>query len=433
MTAPPIEQVAPHVVTKVRDGDLKGAQMGLLGAGIAMLALSCAFGMFADGDTKKRFFFSYLVGYMGVLGICLAALFFTMLQHITRAGWSVVVRRIAENVAAVLPFMLLLFLPIVVGAEHLFHHWWHPNPADTVLAGKKAWLDSTFFFVRVGIYFAIWLVLAWFFRKQSLLQDQTGDPTINLRLARLAAPGLLLFALSITFAAFDWIMSLDPHWFSTIFGLTYFAGAFMSFLAFTVLFARFLGSKGYLKDAITTEHYHDLGKLLFAFMVFWTYTNFSQYMLIWYANLPEETAFFEHRHHGGWGAIGTLLIFGHFFFPFAFLMSRHVKRHPVGLAFGAIFMLVMHWVDMQFLIVPNFHPTAAAAHAEVPHAEGQSFVGNFTHGLGEWMHGLTIHDFLCFFGMLSFVAGMALLNMRKTNLLPTRDPRLAESLHFVNI
>jgi hypothetical protein len=209
----------------------------------------------------------------------------------------------------------------------------------------------------------------------------------------------------------------------------------MAFFAFVILFTRFLGRRGYLREAITTEHYHDLGKLLFAFMVFWTYVNFSQYMLIWYANLPEETAFFLHRQHGGWGAVGPLLIFGHFCFPFVFLMSRHVKRSPIGLAFGAIFMLVMHWIDMQFLIVPNFGH-GAATHGEAPHAaaheEVASGIGGFTHGLGEWMSQMSIHDVLCYFGMLCFVVGITLMNMRKTNLLPTRDPRLSESLNFVN-
>ncbi|MCB1218981.1 quinol:cytochrome C oxidoreductase, partial [bacterium] len=199
-----------------------------------------------------------------------------------------------------------------------------------------------------------------------------GDPAISLRMARVAAPGLLLFALSLTFAAFDWIMSLDPHWFSTIFGITYFAGGFMAFLAFTIVMAKWLGTKGYLKEAINVEHYHDLGKLMFGFMVFWTYTNFSQYMLIWYANLPEETAWFAHRAVDGWGAIGTILVVGHFFIPFVFLMSRHVKRNGIALSAGAIFLLVIHCIDMQFLILPGAdhgaeHAAGGEAHA-VAHA-----------------------------------------------------------------
>lgn len=445
-TAPSLQQLAPHVVARVKDGDLNLAQMVLLGLGVVLIGAAWATG-------GSHFYASYLVGYMGVLGICLGALFFTMLQHITRAGWSVSVRRLAENMAGALPLMLLLFVPIVVGWQDLYHHWAHANhgpdgtllqPGDAgydgVLAGKSGWLNPTFFFVRVAIYFVIWIGLATYFRRASLKQDETGDPAISLRLSRLAAPGLLLFALSITFAAFDWIMSIDPHWFSTIFGITYFSGGMMAFFAFTILMAKWLGKKGYLREAITVEHYHDLGKLLFTFVVFWTYTNFSQYMLIWYANLPEETRWFADRAEGGWGAIGTILVFGHFFIPFAFLLSRHIKRNTVALSLGAIFLLVIHCFDMQFLILPSLaghgagHGDAAhgAAHgdgAAVAVAEG---LARFPHDLGTYLHGMHWADFGCFVGVLALVAGITLLNVRRNNLVPLRDPRLTESLHFQN-
>lgn len=438
-SAPSLQQLAPNVAPKVRDGDLASVQIGLCAVGILLIAAAWATG-------GRHFYFSYLVGYMGVLGICLGALFFTMLQHITRAGWSVVVRRLAENIAGVLPFMLLLFVPILIGFDEIFHHWAHANvdPVthqplppdhpnyDAVLAGKSAWLNKPFFLVRVVIYFAIWIGLAVYFRSQSLKQDESGDPAISLCLSRVAAPGLLLFALATTFAAFDWIMSLDPHWFSTIFGVAYFAGGFMAFAAFTILLTRFLVSKGYLQGAVTTEHFHDLGKILFAFMVFWTYTNFSQYMLIWYANLPEETAWYAKRAENGWGSIGTVMILGHFLLPFAFLMSRHVKRHPVGLAVGAAFLLVIHCFDMQYLILPEAaHGAGHAAPAGTPSPEGG--LARFTHGFGEYLHQVSWTDFGCFAALLALVAGIALFHIRRTNLLPVRDPRLAESLHFHNI
>lgn len=425
MTAPSLQQIAPNLASRVKAGDLATAQMGLLAVGLALIGASWGKSLYY-GD--HHFYFSYLVGYMGVLGICLCALFFTMLQHITRAGWSVTTRRLAENTMAAMPFMLLLFVPVVVGFEHLYHHWVHADPTDEVLAGKAAWLNSTFFFVRVAIYFVIWIGLAMFFRSASLKQDESGDPAISLRLARVAAPGILLFAFSITFAAFDWIMSLDPHWFSTIFGITYFAGAFMAFLAFTILMAKWLGTRGYLKEAINVEHYHDLGKLMFTFMVFWTYTNFSQYMLIWYANLPEETAWFAHRATDGWGAIGTILILGHFLIPFVFLLSRHVKRNSVTLSVGAIFLLIIHCIDMQYLILPSAghgHEAAGEGHAHAP-AEG------FSAQVGQYLHNVHWTDFACFIGLLSILAGLVVMNVRKTNLVPLRDPRLAESLHFEN-
>ena len=440
-SAASLQQLAPNVTPRVREGDLATAQLGLCAVGIVLIGAAWATG-------GKHFYASYVLGYMGVLGICLGALFFTMVQHITRAGWSVVVRRVAENIAGVLPFMLLLFIPILVGFDEIYHHWAHANhdaagnllaptdaKYDSVLAGKAGWLNSTFFFVRVGIYFAVWIGLAMFFRGKSIKQDENGDPAISLTLSRVAAPGLLLFALATTFAAFDWIMSIDPHWFSTIFGVAYFSGGFMAFCAFTILLMRWLGKKGYLQGAMSTEHYHDLGKLLFAFMVFWTYTNFSQYMLIWYANLPEETHWFQMRAENGWLSIGTVLIIGHFLFPFAFLMSRHVKRNPVGLSIGAIFLLVIHCIDMQYLVLPSAasHDAGhAAEHAGAPaHAEGA--LARFTHGFGEYLHQISWTDFGCFAGLLAIVAGLTIFNIRRTNLVPVRDPRLAESLHFTNI
>jgi hypothetical protein len=359
-------------------------------------------------------------------------MFFALVQHITRAGWGISVRRLAENIMWALPFMLLLFVPVIVGFDTLFAHWSQAPAEDLVVAGKATWwLNKTFFFVRVAIYFAIWIGIAWFFRTHSMRQDETGDPATSLKLARLAAPALLLFALSLTFAAFDWIMSLDPHWFSTIFGVTYFAGGYMAYFAFVILMAKWLGRRGYLRDAITVEHYHDLGKLLFVFMVFWTYTNFSQYMLIWYANLPEETHWFHVRSGNGWGAVGTILILGHFFIPFAFLMSRHVKRNGVALSAGAIFLLVIHCMDMQYLILPQAtdshgeHAAAATEHAASHH-------GTFGQQLGDYAHNLHWIDFGCFAGMLALLAGLTVMNVRKTNLLPLRDPRLSESLHFQN-
>jgi len=432
MTAPPIDQVAPNVITRVRDGDLRTGQMALIGAGAGLLALSLVWGLSADAE---RFWFSYLTAYMGVLGMCLGGLFFTLLQHITRAGWSVGVRRLAEHLSGTLPFMLLLFVPICFGFDSLFGHWAHAPDADKVIAGKRAWLNPAFFFVRVGIYFAIWIGLGTWFRRMSLKQDETGDPQLSLKMARVAAPGILLFALSITFAAFDWLMSLDPHWFSTIFGVCYFSGGFMAFLAFAVLMAQWLGKRGYLKEVINVEHYHDLGKLMFAFMVFWTYVNFSQYMLIWYANLPEETSFYLHRKEGGWGAVGTLLVFGHFLVPFAFLMSRHIKRRPLTLGIGAAFLLVIHWIDMQYLVLPNAahaHGADQAGHAPEALTTGGGLFGHFGHNIQVWKHGLTIHDLLCFLGMLSLVTGLTVMNVRKNNLVPTRDPRLLETLRFQN-
>ena len=448
LTAPPIEQVAPHVVVRVKDANLNAAKVALLGAGAVLVAASVAM---TFGEQGTRAAFGYLTAYVAVLGIGLCALLFVMVHHVTRAGWSVGVRRLAENLAATLPLMLVLWVPILFKFDQLFT--WvsaelvEGRPGyDHVLAGKHGWLNKPFFLTRVVVYFAVWIGLTVFFRRASLAQDRTGDPALSLRMSRVAAPGILLFALSITFAAFDWIMSLAPHWFSTIFGVCYFAGSYMAFFAFVILLSQWLGAKGYLREAINTEHYHDLAKLMFTFMVFWTYVNFSQYMLITYANLPEETEFFRMRLDGGWGAVGTLLVFGHFFVPFAFLMSRHIKRNPVTLAVGAVLMLVIHWVDMQFLVLPNFEHAGHGAGAEtaehaVEHAAPQgaaaaadanTLFGHFGDNLATWFSGLHWFDVTSYLGMLCLLAGTTIAVLARHNLLPTRDPRLVESLQFHN-
>ena len=439
-TAPSLQQLAPQVTPKVKDGDLVTAQLGLLVVGIVLIA--------ASWFTGKHFYLSYLVGYMGVLSVCLGALFFVMIQHITRAGWSVTPRRVAENITACLPVMLVLFIPVVVGFDDIYSHWTDavieknadgtlPDKYDAVIAGKSGFLNKTFFFVRVAIYFAIWIGLASFFRSQSIKQDETGDPAISMRLSRVAAPGLLLFALSLTFAAFDWMMSIDPHWFSTIFGVAYFAGSTMTFLAFTILLCKWLTAKGYYKETITREHYHDLGKLMFSFMLFWTYTSFSQYMLIWYANLPEETLWYAHRTEHGWTAAGTVLIAGHFLVPFVFLLSRNIKRNGLTLSVGAVWLLLMHCMDMQYLILPS-----GMGHGDAHGGDGGAAVpladeaGHHAHGFGEqfgdYLHTISWADFGCYIGLLAIVAGFTLLNVRRSNLIPLRDPRLAESLNFEN-
>ncbi|MCC6671369.1 MAG: hypothetical protein IT458_09930 [Planctomycetes bacterium] len=404
-TVPPIDVVAPGLQTRLPGGALAGPARACLLTGAVALGASLV-GLALGPETRKQFFFSYLTAYGFALGLCLGALFFVMLQHIYRAGWSVIVRRSAENLMGVMPYMAVLFLPIALGFETLYHHWVHPIEGDAVIAGKRGYLNPTFFFVRIGIYFVIWIGLASWFRRTSLSQDQNGDPQLTLKMSRRAAPGILLFALTTTFASIDLFMSLDPHWFSTMWGVYMFAGYVLSTIAVLTLACLFLQRQGYLRDAVNSEHYHDLGKLLFAFTVFWAYITFSQYMLIWYANLPEETSWFAERKSGAWYLVGQILIVGHFLVPFAFLMSRHVKRTRPLLALGAVLMLVMHQIDLHWIVMP-------ALHGHSPHLH--------------WLDATT------FVGLLALVFGLFLNNVRSTPLLPERDPRLVESLQFHNI
>lgn len=428
---PPIEETSPGLVTRVKDGDLSGLQKGLLVAGIALIGVGCV-------GWSPEFYFSYLTAYLFGLTICLGALFFVLVQHVVRAGWSVTIRRTAEHMAGAIWIFLPLFLPIMVGApDVLYSHWWDPAAHDAIVSGKAGYLDTTFFFVRLAIYFAAWIGMAFWFKKKSLEQDESGDPKISLHLSRLAAPCILVYALSVTFAAFDWSMSLNPHWFSTIFGVCFFAAGFMAFFATSIILFKWLGKQGYLKDAVNVEHYHDMGKMMYAFVIFWTYVNFSQFMLIAYANLPEETSYYHMRQEHGWDTAFTLLALGHFVVPFVLFMSRHVKRHPIAPVIMSIWLLFMHWLDMQFQVVPNL----AHLHTDGSHAaEGDHGAGGLgaladeaaAHG-ESWMSHIQWYDVPLTLGFFALILGVTLTTLRKSHLIPVRDPRLQEALNFHNI
>lgn len=401
---PPVDSYVPGIVTRAPEGSVSGTGMMLLGVGVIATAAS----FIGLSDDKAHFVLAYLAAYMFTLSLALGALFFVLVQHVTRAGWSIVVRRIAENMAGTMVAMAILFVPILVFSHDIWHHWMGAHAAhDKILVGKSGYLNETFFYVRCALYFAYWIGAAYYFRSKSIQQDASGDPELSLKMSRMGAPALVLFGFSITFAAIDWMMSLDPHWFSTMFGVTYFAGSVMAFLAMLALICMWMSKKGLLKNVINSEHYHDIGKLMFAFMVFWAYTNFSQYFLIQYADIPEETGWYRQRMQGNWGVIGTVLIVGHFAVPFVFLLSRHMKRNRLPLAIGATLLLVMHWIDMQFLIFPTHHPE-----------------------LGfhpQWV------DFALWLGLPCIFLGLTLRGIANTNLIPIRDPKLRESLKFTNI
>ncbi len=364
--------------------------------------------------------FSWLYGCVYFLTLGLGALFFVLLQHVTRSGWSVVVRRLAENVMSALPVVGLLLLPLVVltlmGNGDLY--MWADlealaNHPDEAISGtlalhehKAPFLNAPFFAIRFVIYIAVWVFLVRFLRKGSLTQDQDGDPMHTVRMQRVSAPGLFLFALSLTFAAFDFVMTLDAPWFSTIFGVYTFAGSFLAFLCLLGLLTQRTESKGYLKGLVTPEHYHDIGKLMFAFVFFWSYIAFSQYILIWYADIPEETLWYAHRFFGAYETLSWVLLFGHVFIPFLGLLSRHVKRNPAGLRFWAIWLLVMHAIDLYWLIMPSYDHH----HMHIP-----------------------IVELLCMISVGGVFAYVAMGSAAKKSLMPLKDPRLPESLAFQNI
>jgi hypothetical protein len=377
--------------------------LALVGA-VALLASLVLASTGAGG--WHRFFFAYLVNFAFVLSLALGALYFVLLHHLTHSGWSVVVRRIGEALTAALPLLALLFVPVLLGMRELYP--WSQSAvaaADHVVHRKAAFLNAPFFIARCTVYLAAWIVTARYFFRRSLLQDASGDASLTVQMERRAGPAMVLFGITLTFASIDLVMSLDPAWYSTIFGVYYFAGCVVGIYALLTAAVFTLQRSGFLRNAVTVEHYHDLGKLLFGFVVFWAYIGFSQYMLIWYANIPEETGWLARRQVYGWGWVGLLLVFGHFLVPFVALISRAPKRRPGVLAAVAVWMLAMHWVDLYWLVMPAGNPESP-----VPH-----------------LVDLTL---LVALGSL-FLAGAAFA-LRGRSLVPERDPRLEESLAFEN-
>lgn len=366
--------------------------------------IAIAAGFFVD---SKQFFFSYLTAYTFFLTLALGGLFFTMLHHLVGATWSVVMRRISETVMYVLPPLAILFLPIAFGLHDLYH-WSHPDvvAADELLQEKQAYLNAGFFFVRAAVYFISWILLAWSLYKTSLRQDAGHTEAQAKRMRKISAGGMVLFAFTVTFASFDWLMSLEAHWYSTIFGAYVFSGAVMGALAFMTAMAILLPRRGVLENVITVEHWHDLAKLTFAFAIFWAYMAFSQYLLIWYANVPEETIWFQHRWVGSWKIVSLIIVFGHFVIPFFFLITRAAKRKFGPLLFVSLWLVLMHWVDIYWVIMPAF----SEENARLSWMDPAALLG--IGGLAFWY----------FWRRLS-----------SNPLVPVSDPALADSIRFTNM
>jgi hypothetical protein len=361
--------------------------------------ICCAFGFAFD---RAQFFHSYLFAFIYFIMICLGALFFVQVQFLTGSAWSVPVRRFMENIAACLPMGALLFIPVALGIKVLYP-WTQPNH-DAILQSKSAWLNPEGFLIRAGIYFLIWTIWSGSIYMQSTKQDTTKSIKQMHILSAWSAPGLLLGFLTGSLASFDWVMSLNPKWYSTIFGIYCMAGGGLAFMAVITLIGLGFRGSNILKNTITEEHYHDLGKWMFAVTVFWAYIAYSQYMLIWYANIPEETIFFKMRNSGTWGAWSLLLVVGHFFVPFLVLLGRAAKRNYTVLSLMAGWILAMHFVDIYWLLMPNFTPYVNL----------------------NWM------DFAAFVAVGSTMAFLFWWRLRHHALVPVGDMRFEEGLAFEN-
>ncbi len=330
-----------------------------LGVGLAALLVCGLWGTL----NPAQFFRSYLFAYVLWLGLPLGCLAILMLQHLVQAAWGFVIQRPLEAGSRTLPFMALLFLPLLLGI-HSLYAWAQPAAlaADAVLRAKQPYLNAGFFVLRAAVYFTLWIACAHYLVKWSLERDRTGDASMLRRLKVISGPGLVLYGLTVTFAAIDWVMSLEPHWYSTIYGMMYMVGFAITGLAGMIVAAYLLARRGPMSDVLTPNQFHDLGNLLLAFVMLWTYLNFSQFLIVWAENLTEEIPWYLHRIAGGWSVL-VLLLFGFMFvLPFLLLLSRTTKTHAALLAMVAGGILVMRTVDVFWLVVPAFSPTGFTLH-----------------------------------------------------------------------
>jgi len=343
----------------------------------------------------ERAWANFLLEYFFWLCICLSGIFFTALQYITGSYWSAPIRRIAEVFIAYLPVAALLFVVLLFGLPTLYE-WTHADVVarDAILTGKKAYLNTPFFILRHGILFLLVAVLGGWMVRNSLRQDHNGNANLTILNTKISAPFLLIFAWAFTFAAaFDLMMSLSPHWFSTIFGIYCWAGLFYSGLAMITLWVILLKKRGTLQGFVNENHYQDLGKLMFAFLVFWGYIGFSQFMLIWYANLPEETPYMLARVRGAWKPISIALMLGKFVIPFFLIVSRWSKRWENYLLAMTLWFLAAQWLDVYWMVFPTFFPKPVFGWVEVGMFAG--FAGLFFLSVGLFLsrvHPVAIKD-----------------------------------------
>ncbi len=379
--------------------NLKKVGMGLLIAGVVL-------GIVAYFVDNTRASFNYLLSYTFLVSIAVGALFLVALEYVTNADWSVPFRRIVEIFAGLIPFLAVLVIPLFFSMHDIFH-WTHEEVVaqDKILLGKEPYLNIPFFIIRVFVIIAIWFLFYIILSRNSLKQDTTGDQSLTKVNIRLSAVFIPIFAVTISITAIDWLMSIDPHWFSTIFGVYYFSGTVIAILAAVTIAAVYFKENDYLHKRITNDHLYSLGALMFVFVNFWGYIAFSQYMLIWYADLPEETEWFLQKWEGTWAFFSLFLIFIHFVVPYILLLSQSAKMDPKRLKIAALILLFAHFFDLYWIVMP-----------EMPGLEsGYVF---------SWI------DFVFPLAAIGFVMLVFNMKAKKENLLPVGDPKLKRGLDF---
>ncbi|MEJ2193576.1 MAG: quinol:cytochrome C oxidoreductase [Ignavibacteriaceae bacterium] len=374
--------------------------------GLILLILGAVLGIVAFFVDGTRASFNYLLSYTFLISIAVGALFLVALEYVTNADWSVPFRRIVEIFAGLIPFLAILVIPLLF-SMHDIYHWTHTEVVaqDEILQEKEPYLNIPFFITRVFVILGIWYIFYFILSRNSLKQDSSGDQkltTINIRLSAVFIP---LFAVTISITAFDWLMSVDPHWFSTIFGVYYFSGTVIAILAAVTIAAVYFKENGYLHERITQDHLYSLGALMFVFVNFWAYIAFSQYMLIWYADLPEETLWFLQKWEGSWAFFSLFLLLIHFVVPYILLLSQPAKMDPLRLKIAAVVLLFAHFFDLYWMVMP-----------EMPGLEkGYIF---------SWI------DFVFPVAAIGFVMIVFNMKAKKENLIPVGDPKLKRGLDF---
>ena len=343
----PLQQTADAAIP-----ELAGLQRRFLMVG-GVAALLALVGAFVNLD---QFLQSYLMAFMFCLGVTLGCMALGMVHQLSGGAWGVVLRRPIGAASRVLPVLTLLFLPVVLGMHRLYI-WTHADVVahDEALLHKQVWLNTPFWIVRAIVYFAVWNALSFLLNRWSLEQDRTGDPDIARRMQRVSAGGLVAYGITITLASFDWLMALEPHWYSTIYGVLIMGGQGLSALAFLIVVIVWLSRRPPLAGIIVADHLHDVANLMLAFVMLWAYFSFSQYLIIWAGNLPAEIAWYQHRLEGSWRFVGMALMAFHFAVPFVLLLSRVVKRSADILVKVAVGVLVVRLVDLFWLVAPEFH------------------------------------------------------------------------------
>jgi hypothetical protein len=370
---------------------------------VAFVALAlCGAGAAID---PKQFSYSWLFAFAFFFTLCAGCFFWTIVHYATDAEWTVVVRRQLENIGVLVAIVAIFFIPIFLLRHQLYDWMSIPPGTEEKLDSKRAYLNLNFFVLRAVVFLGFFIIASQLLKRFSVRQDKDGNPKFTIWLRRVSFASLPLFALCLTFGAYDWLLGLEYRWFSTMFGVYIFAGAAGSSMSLLVLVISALRNAGYLKNVVTIEHYHIMGKWMLAFSIFWAYIGFGQYMLIWYANIPEETQFFITRNTESWWALSTLLVVGRFFICFPILLMQSIKKEPRNLCMVAGWIVCMQMLDMYIIVLPALHGTG--------------------------VH-LSIWDLLSLIAIGATLGFVYLQLVPRTSLFPVRDPRLIESLTTVN-